>query len=185
MRLAWTLAVVTLTAVGGQTSITRDQHLAALRTQARERIELDRQRYSPREWDDIERRYRRLHLDEFPRMLRPDAAPLVRDLVETYPASSRAGCAALELAQRSRGSARETDLARVIADHDDAWCDDGVQVGALARAHLAIYYAGLNRWDDADRLVAEIPTRFAGAIDSSGAPLDDMILGLKLLRSSK
>lgn len=71
----------------------------------------------------------------------------------------------------------------VIADHQDAWCEDGVQVGALARAKLAVYYAGEGRLNEAERLAEEVRTLFPEAIDESGAPLGQALLqGLVLMR---
>jgi hypothetical protein len=79
-----------------------------------------------------------------------DATPIVLDLVAKYPRSTRAGCAVLQLAQHSNGDARKRYLELAIANHGDAWCDNGVQVGALARALLAMSYADANRFDEAE-----------------------------------
>jgi hypothetical protein len=91
----------------------------------------------------------------------------------------------LELARLSSGNERERYLKRAIADHDDAWFEDGAQVGPLARALLAMYYAELDRFDEAERLATEIVTRYPGSIDSGGGSLDDVLPALKLLRPPK
>ena len=72
----------------------------------------------------------------------------------------------------------------VIANHSHAWCESGVQVGGLARALLAVHYAGLEQYDLAERLAQETTTLFPDSIDDSGAPLRDLVTGIRLLRDS-
>ena len=107
------------------------------------------------------------------------------NLIATYPKSNRAGCALVELARGSNGEARERYLKEAIASHGDAWFENGVQVGAIARALLSTHYAGQDRWDEAERLARELSDDYAGSIDESGWPLDDVLTGVRLLRSKK
>jgi hypothetical protein len=72
-----------------------------------------------------------------------------------------------------------------MANHSNAWCESGVQVGALARAKLAVHQAGLGQFDEAERLAQEVLAQFPGAIDESGAPLDDVLEGIRLLRAGR
>jgi hypothetical protein len=158
------------------------QHLAALRLKARARIEADHSVSTSAELADIEAQYRSAHLEGRP-LVRPVEGPqILRDLAQRYPRSNRAGCAVLELAQLSTGITREQYLREAIALHGDAWFESGVQVGALARAMLALHLAGLERFDEAERVAAELVERFPGAIDQSGATLDDTLKSIKLLR---
>jgi len=161
----------------------RMQHRASLRLRAQARIEADRALFTDSELTDIETRYRSAHL-EGPALVRVIEGPqILRDLAQRYPRSNRAGCAVLELAQLSTGVARERYLREAIAAHSDAWFESGVQVGALARAMLALHLAALERFDDAEQVAAELVERFPGAIDQSGATLDDTLSSIKLLRS--
>lgn len=69
-----------------------------------------------------------------------------------------------------------------IANHGEAWYGDGAQVGALARAQLAAYYANAGRLDEAQKLAEEVSTRFPGAVDHAGSRLTDVLRKMKLLR---
>jgi hypothetical protein len=100
-----------------------------------------------------------------PVFLKPGGAPVLEDLVAKYPKSTRAGCAVLELAQQSKGEVRKRYLGHAIASHGDAWCANGVQVGALARALLAMSDAELDRFDEAERIAREMMRLFPGAVD--------------------
>ena len=48
---------------------------------------------------------------------------------------------------------------------------------------LAVQLAGLGDFDEAERLATEVVTMFPGSIDDSGAPLDDVLEGIRLLRN--
>jgi hypothetical protein len=48
-----------------------------------------------------------------------------------------------------------------------------------------MHYVGLERYDEAERLASEVAGRFPGSVDTAGAPLDDLLPALKLLRPSK
>ena len=115
----------------------------------------------------------------------PEAVAILEALIERYPLSNRAGCAALEVARAASHDTRERLLRDVIAKHSDAWFENGVQVGAAARASLATHLAGLDRYDEAERIAVEMVQRFPGAIDETGAVLDDLPRSINLLRVPK
>jgi hypothetical protein len=48
---------------------------------------------------------------------------------------------------------------------------------------LAIQLAGLERFDAAEQVASELVMRFPGSIDQSGAPLDDTLAAVRLLRA--
>lgn len=160
----------------------REARLRVLRARAQDRLDADRLVYSTTELQDIEARYRSAHQELVPESLKPGAALLLADLVDKYPRSTRAGCAVVELAQTSNGDVRRHYLALAIDRHSDAWCGNGVQVGALARALLAVSYADAGRFDEAERIAREMMQLFPDAVDSAGAPLDTVLEGIKLLR---
>jgi hypothetical protein len=160
----------------------RTVRIAALRAKAQDQIERERAVYSELELQDIDTRYRAAHRDDFPTMLRGDAGRILIQLIADYPKSNRAGCAVLHLARLASGQERERYLRLAISNHSDAWCESGVQVGALARARLAVYYAGREKLDEAERLAEEIVTLFPDAVDESGSPLVHVLEGIRLLR---
>jgi hypothetical protein len=163
----------------------REARLAELRERAKARIEQERTRFSPAEVEDIEARYRSAHessVGESMFLRWPGGAEILLDLIRTYPTSNRAGCATLELARQAKSPERERYLQQAINRYSDAWFETGVQVGALARGLLAMHYAGLDRFDEAERLAAELVRDYPGSIDDAGAPLDDVLEGLRLLR---
>src|SRR6185295_5811002 len=61
---------------------------------------------------------------------------LARAAIERDPEFNRAGQEALRRAVQVSGDQRERRLNDVIATHSDAWFENGVQVGAQARATL-------------------------------------------------
>jgi hypothetical protein len=164
--------------------VDREAHLASLREKARQRADQDSRQFSAAELADIEATYQSTRLNGTP-LLDRGARHRLEALIEKYPRSNRAGCAFVELAMTSDGADRERYLKSAIAGHDDAWFENGAQVGPLARALLAMFYAGLDRFDDGERVAGEISARYPGSIDLSGASLDDVLPGLKLLRSPK
>ena len=184
--LAATLVVTPLHAqvarTRAETAAERTARLEALREAARRHIQQDRTIYSPAEVDDIESRHRSAYRQDLPMLFRPDAAAILEDLVAAYAKSQRSGCAILQLARMGSSRERERYLRTAITSHDGAWCESGVQVGALARALLAVDLAGAGKFDEAERLATEVATMFPGAIDESGAPLGSMIEGIRLLK---
>jgi hypothetical protein len=175
--------VAQLPAVKADDAAAREARVEALRAKAKEQILQDRVLYSESQVQDLEARYQSAHQDgSLHTFLRRDAAPILMELIAAYPKSNRAGCAALQLARLVPAQERERYLKQAIANHSGAWCESGVQVGALARALLAIQYAGSGKFDEAERFAKELLTLFPGAIDESGAPLDDVLEGIRLLR---
>lgn len=164
----------------------REEILTALRQRAKVRIDAEALAFSAAELAEIEARYRSAFrpevLDGRAFLRRPGAEPILVALVRRYPRANRAGCALLLLAQLSTGARREYYLREAIRFRGDAWFENGVQVGALARAMLAIHLAGLERFDEAEGVAAELVRDFPGAIDQTGASLDDTLTAIKQLR---
>jgi hypothetical protein len=82
----------------------------------------------------------------------------------------------------SEGTEREEYLKSAIANYGNSWYGDGVQVGALARAQLAITYTNAGRRDEAQKLAEELRLQFSGAVDHSGARLAEGLQTLKPTR---
>lgn len=152
--------------------------LEALRAKAQDRMRQDRARLPDQDFREIETTYQSANKD----LRAPSARETLRQLVQKYPTSNRAGCAVLYLAQLSSGSEREEYLKSAIANHGDAWYGDGVQVGAFARAQLASFYASSDRATEAQKLAEQVRTQFPGAVDHRGVPLVDTLRRMKLLQ---
>ena len=164
----------------------RAERTAALRERAKVRFEAEGQAFSASDLADIEARYRSAFrsdvLDGLTFLRLPEAEAVLQELIRRYPESNRAGCALMLLAQQSTGAERERFLRRAIEHDRDAWFETGVQVPAIARAMLAIHLAGLERFEEAEKLAAELVERFPGAIDQSGSTLDETLIAIKQLR---
>lgn len=163
----------------------RETHAAAMRLQARAHIAAEASRFSASELADIEARYLMADVHGLRRLNPSDRTSILEALIAAYPRSNRAGCAALTLAASASGGERERLLRDVIAHHGDAWFENGVQAGAKARAILAVHLAGLDRSEEAERVAAEMVQLYPGAIDETGATLDDLPQSIRLLRVPK
>jgi hypothetical protein len=165
------LSLVAGSADGGQNAAPT---IETLRARAQERMRQDLAIYSREDMRALEELYQSAN-----RNLRsPEAKGILERVVKEYPKSNRAGSAVLYLAQMSSGAEREAYLKTAIKDHGDTWYGNGVQVGALARAQLAAYYAANDKLSDARKLAKEVEQRFPGAVDHSGRPLVEMLRGL-------
>jgi hypothetical protein len=151
--------------------------LEMLRARAQERMRQDLAIYSAQDLRTLEELYQAANRN----LNGPDAKDILRRVVKEYPKSNRAGSAVLYLAQLSSGDEREAYLKTAIDAHGDAWYGDGVQVGALARAQLAAFYAAAGKMPEAKALANEVVERFPGAVDHGGRPLVAMLQKMKLL----
>jgi len=151
--------------------------LEMLRARAQERMRQDLATYSPQDLRALEELYQSANRN----LNGPDAKGILQRVVKEYPKSNRAGSAVLYLAQLSSAAEREAYLKTAIDAHGDAWYGDGVQVGALARAQLAAFYAAAGKMTEAKALANEITERFPGAVDHNGRPLVAMLQNMKLL----
>ena len=152
-----------------------DPTLETLRAKAQERMALDRSLLSNDEFRDLESLYQSANRD----LRSPEAKAKLKEVVRKYPQSNRAGCAILYLAQMSSGTEREEYLKSAIASYGNSWYGDGVQVGALARAQLAVHYANTGRTEEAQRLADELRSQFPAAVDHSGVRLTAGLQSLK------
>jgi hypothetical protein len=151
--------------------------IEALRARAEERMRRDRDAYTADELQQLETLYQSAN-----RALKaPASKDILRLVVQKYPRSNRAGCAALYLARLSEGPDREKLLLDAIEEHADAMFGDGVQVGAMARAELAFLYSKDGRTADVQRLADEINQQYPGAVDHRGGRLAE---GLRRLAAT-
>ena len=160
----------------------REAQLERLRLRAKARAAEDETTFTPDQLAEIEALYESNRAMGIVMDVRRRAVAL-ETLVRTYPQSNRAGCAVIELAKMAKGEARHRLFEQARDRHADAWFDNGAQVGAVALAYLALDLASADRLADAERIAAEIVRRYPDAVDTTGHPLEDVLVGLRLLRS--
>ena len=148
-----------------------------LRAKAQERMRQDLAIYSQQDLKALEELYQSANRD----LKSPEAKGILEQVVSKYPNSNRAGSAILYLAQMSSGPEREGYLKKAIQEHGDTWYGDGVQVGAFARAQLAVFYGVQGRTVEGQALAKEVVEKFPGAVDHSGRPLVEILRKMKLL----
>lgn len=163
--------------VGGATQATPPPTIETLRARAQERMRQDSAIYSAEEVRRLEDLYQSAN-----RNLRdPGAKEILQRIVREFPKSNRAGSAILYLAQISSGDERERLLKSAIDTYGDTWYGDGVQVGAFARAQLAVFYSTHGKMEQGHALAREVADQFPGAVDHTGRLLVEMLVKLKLL----
>jgi len=165
------------TQLTGVATTSDETKLEVLRARAQARLRRDREVFTAEEFRDLETLYQAANRN----IRAPGGEDLLLQVVSKYPRSNRAGCAVLYLAQISSGRERESFLKRAIAEHVDDWYGNGVQVGALARVHLAAHYAETNRRDEAAALAEEVRKSFPDAVDHTGGSLIEVLQRMKLL----
>jgi hypothetical protein len=170
--LTLVVAVVSLGSIQGP-----EPTIETLRARAQERMRQDLATYAA---DDL-RKLEDLYQSANKNLQGPEAKAILQRVVEQWPKSNRAGSATLYLAQISSGAEREGYLKTAIEAYSDTWYGNGVQVGALARVHLAAFYAADGRLAEARALAKEDVDSFPGAVDHSGRPLAGTLRSLKLL----
>ena len=148
-----------------------------LREAAQQRMREDRTRYSAEQMREIEALYQRANRD----LKAEGAMSALKQLVDKYPQSNRAGCALLYVARLAPGVDREALLKQAIANHSDARYGDGTQVGAFARAFLADLLRRSNRLDEAKALAAEVVAKYPGAVDHGGRRIADVLKQIGLI----
>ena len=148
-----------------------------LRARAQERMRQDITTYAADELRALEDLYQSANKD----LRAPAAKDALLQVVKKYPKSNRAGSAVLYLAQMTTGDEREAYLKTAMTTYNDTWYGDGVQVGAFARAQLAVYYATHERLAEGKALAKEVVDTFPGAVDHRGKPLVDTLRALKLV----
>jgi hypothetical protein len=141
--------------------------LETLRARAQERMRRDRASFTSEELQQLETLYQSAN-----RALKaPGSKDILRQVIQKYPRSNRAGCAAPYLARLSEGPDQERLFLDAIKDHGDAMFGDGVQVGAMARAELAFLHVRNGRTTDAKKLADEVNQLYPGAVDHRGQRL--------------
>lgn len=151
--------------------------LDQLRATAQARMRRDLDTFTREQLREIEQLYQSANKD----LKAPESRGRLQELIDKYPASNRAGCAALYLAQLSPEADREAMLKQAIDRHADAWYGDGTQVGPMARAYLAALYQKQQRQEEAAAVARAIATETPDAVDHRGRRIIDVLRGLGVL----
>lgn len=136
-----------------------------------ERYAQDRQKYTPAQLQDAENLYQVAN-KQWGTL---EASNNLRTMIQKYPDLDRTGCAALYLAQMSKGDERAKYLQDCIDQYNDCFYGDGAQVGPYARFMLAQDYQSNGEPAKAKALFDEIKAKYPDAIDHSGKLLVDQI----------
>lgn len=152
--------------------------LDQLRASAQVRMRRDLETFTREQLREIEQLYQSANQN----LRAPESRGRLQELIDKYPASNRAGCAALYLAQMSGDNDREVLLKQAIEQHADAWYGDGSQVGPLARAYLASLYQKHQRQDEAAVIARAVAAETPDAVDHQGRRIVDVMKGIGLLK---
>ena len=151
--------------------------LDQLRATAQTRMRRDLETFTREQLREIEQLYQSANQN----LRAPESRGRLQELIARYPASNRAGCAALYLAQIAGDADREVLLKQAIARHADAWYGDGTQVGPMARAYLASLYDKQQRRDEAIAIARALASDAPDAVDHQGRRIVDVLKGSGLL----
>lgn len=148
-----------------------ESHRRAWRASFEKKMTEDRKNHTPEQLNQAEQLYQVANQ----KWGSPEATESLQTMIKKYPDINRTGCATLYVAQKTQGDQQAKYLQECIAQFNDCFYGDGVQVGAYARFLLAHYYSNKGEKDKAAALYKELRTRFPDAVDHSGNLLLDSI----------
>jgi tetratricopeptide (TPR) repeat protein len=141
------------------------------RRNAEEMMARDSRVVSPREMSELEQTYQIAN-----RSTRsPEAMEALKKVLEKWPKTNRAGCAALYLGRWSQGEDQERYLKLAIDQYSKCYYLDGTSVGGYARFVLGQIYKQTGKEADAKKLFDEIRKDYAEAEDHSDALLVEQL----------
>lgn len=137
----------------------------ANKRKAREHMARDSKEYKREEFAALEELYQKGNSN--PRT--PENQEILKQVVEKYPKSNRAGCAALYIGQFSK-DAKESEkfLELAIKEYSDCFYLNGTSVGAFARYLLGTREKQAGHDTKAKNLFGEIRKDYATATSHSG-----------------
>lgn len=131
---------------------------------AREKMGADSKEYRAKEFDELEELYQKGNAN--PRT--PENQEFLKQVLEKFPKSNRAGCAALYLGRYTRGNDQEKYLEQAIEKFSDCYYGDGTSVGGFARYVLGMMQHQAGKQSAAKKLFAELRKDYADATDHGG-----------------
>lgn len=138
---------------------------------AEEMMVRDSRVVSPRDMNDLEQTYQ--IANRSPRT--PEGIEALKKVVEKYPRSNRAGCAALYLGRWTQGEDQERYLKLAIDQYSKSYYLDGTSVGGYARVILGQLYKQAGKEAEANKLFDEIRKDYADAQSHSGDLIIDQL----------
>jgi hypothetical protein len=151
--------------------ISLERAVAGHRAAFKRRCDADKQTYGEELFREIEILYQSANKD----LKSPSANGILKSLIEKYPKSNRAGCAAQYLGQHASGKEKENFLRAAIRDFSDCYYGSGVQVGAYARFYLGRHYMGKGMTKEAQALFDEVRRDYPDAVNHQGQLLVDFL----------
>lgn len=111
-----------------------------------------------------------------------EAIKTLREVVNKYPKTNRAGCALMYLGQIYIGQndyqkAIET-FKEAVRKHPSSRYGDGVIVGAYARLYLGRCYIHEEKWDEAKKVLNQLLEKYLESIDHRGRKLAPYVRSL-------
>lgn len=131
---------------------------------ARGKMGADSKEYRAREFAELEELYQKGNAN--PRT--PENQEFLKQVLEKFPKSNRAGCAALYLGRYTRGGDQEKYLEQAIEKFSDCYYGDGTSVGGYARYILGMMQHQAGKQSAAKKLFAELRKDYADATDHGG-----------------
>lgn len=144
--------------------ISPERAVAGHRAAFKRRCDADKQTYGEELFREIEKLYQSANKD----LKSPGANGVLKSLIEKYPKSNRAGCAAQYLGQHASGEEKENFLRTAIRDFSDCYYGSGVQVGAYARFYLGRHYMSQGMSQEATALFDEVRRDYPDAVTHQG-----------------
>ena len=141
------------------------------RRNAEEMMARDSRVVSAREMSELEQTYQIANRNT----RSPEAMEALKKVLEKWPKTNRAGCAALYLGRWSQGEEQERYLKLAIDQYSKSYYLDGTSVGGFARFILGQIYKQAGKEADAKKLFDEIRKDYAEAEDHSDALLVEQL----------
>lgn len=138
---------------------------------AEEMMARDSRVVSPRDMSDLEQTYQTANRNT----RSPEAIEALKKVLEKYPKSNRAGCAALYLGRWTQGEEQERYLKLAVDQYSKSYYLDGTSVGGLGRLVLGNLYKQSGKEAEANKLFDEIRKDYADAQGHSGELIAEQI----------
>jgi hypothetical protein len=132
--------------------------------EAREKMAADSKEYRRGEFTELEELYQKGNAN--PRTAENQV--FLKQVLEKFPKSNRAGCAALYLGRYTKGDEQEKYLEMAIEKFSDCYYGDGTNVGGYARFVLGMMRHQAGKQSAAKKLFEELRKDYADTTDHGG-----------------
>lgn len=132
--------------------------------EAREKMAADSKEYRREEFTELEELYQKGNAN--PRT--PENQEFLKQVLEKFPKSNRAGCAALYLGRYTKGDDQEKYLEMAIEKFSDCYYGDGTRVGGYARFILGMKQHQAGKQSAAKKLFEELRRDYGDTTDHGG-----------------